>query len=49
MGMTARAANWDIRRLVYLRDLLRELVIRDFKLRYNRCVLGIARSLLGTL
>jgi hypothetical protein len=37
------------RRPVYLRDLLRELVVRDFKLRYNRSVLGIAWSRLVPL
>jgi lipopolysaccharide transport system permease protein len=33
------------RRLVYLRDLLLELVVRDIRLRYNRSFLGIAWSL----
>lgn len=37
------------RRLVYLRDLVRELVVRDMKLRYKRSVLGIVWSLLNPL
>ena len=37
------------RRLVYLLDLLRELVVRDIKVRYKRSVLGIAWSLLHPL
>ena len=36
-------------RLAYLRDLLREMVIRDMKLRYKRSVLGILWSLLNPL
>jgi lipopolysaccharide transport system permease protein len=38
-----------MRRLIYLRDLLRELVARDIKLRYKRSVFGIAWSLLNPL
>src|SRR5262245_18195595 len=41
--------SWDARRFVYLRDLLRELVVRDFKLRNNRSILGIGWSLLAPL
>ena len=37
------------RKLAYLRDLLREMVVRDLKLRYKRSVLGIAWSLLNPL
>jgi lipopolysaccharide transport system permease protein len=37
------------RQLVYLRDLLRELVVRDMKLRYKRPVLGMAWSILNPL
>lgn len=36
-------------RLIYLRDLLTELVARDIKLRYKRSLLGIAWSLLNPL
>lgn len=36
-------------RLLHLRDLLRELVIRDLRLRYQRSVLGIAWSLITPL
>jgi lipopolysaccharide transport system permease protein len=37
------------RRLVYLWDLLRELVARDMKVKYKRSVLGIAWSLVNPL
>jgi lipopolysaccharide transport system permease protein len=36
-------------RFVHIRDLLRELVIRDMKLRYKRSILGIGWSLLNPL
>ena len=35
--------------MLYLRDLLRELVVRDMKLRYKRSILGIVWSLLNPL
>ena len=38
--------SWN---LIYLRDLLRELIGRDIKLRYKRSVLGIVWSLLNPL
>jgi lipopolysaccharide transport system permease protein len=42
--------NWlRSQRLTYLRDLLREMVVRDMKLRYKRSVLGAAWSLLNPL
>jgi len=37
------------RRLVHFADLLRELVVRDIKVRYKRSVLGIAWSLVNPL
>jgi lipopolysaccharide transport system permease protein len=44
-----RPATSTTRRLTQLRDLLRELVSRDLKVRYKRSVLGIAWSLLVPL
>jgi lipopolysaccharide transport system permease protein len=37
------------RRLIHLRDLLRELVVRDMKVRYKRSVLGFAWTLITPL
>lgn len=37
------------RRLEYARDLLRELVVRDMKLRYKRSVLGVVWTLVNPL
>ena len=42
-------ADFPGRRLIYMRDLLRELVGRDMKLRYKRSALGIAWTLLNPL
>lgn len=39
----------DVQHLIYLRDLLRELVIRDLKVRYKRSVLGFAWALVTPL
>jgi len=38
-----------LRTVIYLRDVLRELVIRDIKIRYKRSMLGIGWSLLNPL
>lgn len=46
---TIAGPRCDLRRLEYLRDLLRELVVRDMKLRYNRSIFGIAWSMLVPL
>ena len=43
------AANTRLHQLVYLRDLLRELVGREIKLRYKRSFLGLSWSLLHPL
>lgn len=47
--MTDLTISSQIQRLVYFRDLLRELVVRDMKVRYKRSVLGIIWSLLNPL
>lgn len=46
MHVTA-SANGSV--LIYVRDLLRELVVRDIKLRYKRSVLGIAWAMITPL
>jgi len=48
--MTGSAARWVLpRHLEQRRDLLRELVVRDMKLRYKRSYLGIAWTLVNPL
>jgi lipopolysaccharide transport system permease protein len=42
-------ASPDVRRPLYIYNLLRELVVRDMKLRYKRSVLGIVWSLINPL
>ncbi len=42
-----RMQAWQ--RTIYLRDLLRELIVRDFKVRYQRSLLGIGWSWLKPL
>jgi lipopolysaccharide transport system permease protein len=44
-----RVGGIDLRRGIYVRDLLRELVGRDMKLRYKRSILGVLWSLLNPL
>src|SRR4051794_26511274 len=46
MSHGPHARHWS---LVYVRDVLRVLVARDFKVRYKRSILGIAWSLLVPL
>lgn len=47
--MKSLTSEFNARRLIYLNDLFRELVARDFKLRYKRSLLGIFWSLLVPL
>jgi lipopolysaccharide transport system permease protein len=48
--MTTAVAQWAFpRRFIHRRDLLRELLVRDMKLRYKRSYLGIAWTLLNPL
>ena len=47
--MSGLKVSFDRRQLVYLRDLLRELVARDLKVRYKGSVLGYAWSFLNPL
>lgn len=47
--MNATSIRRPTREIIYLRDLLRELVARDIKLRYRRSILGMAWSLLNPL
>lgn len=42
-------SSHEVRRPLYIYNLLRELVVRDMKLRYKRSVLGIVWSLLNPL
>lgn len=47
--MRSAVAMSELQRVVYLRDLLRELVIRELKVRYKRSVLGFAWALVTPL
>lgn len=47
--MKATSITRPTREIIYLRDLLQELVARDIKLRYRRSILGMAWSLLNPL
>ncbi len=44
-----RLSSLTAHRLIYVRDLVRELVARDIKLRYKESLLGVAWSLLNPL
>lgn len=48
-GLDKFISSTQFRRLIYLRDLLREMVARDMKLRYKRSILGVAWSLINPL
>lgn len=48
-GLDKFISSTQFRRLIYLRDLLREMVARDMKLRYKRSVLGVVWSLINPL
>ena len=43
-GVSAQRRRW-----IHRRDLLRELVVRDLKLRYERSLLGVLWSVLSPL
>jgi lipopolysaccharide transport system permease protein len=47
--MTSATHRTLPRRLVYARDLVREMVVRDLKLRYKRSYLGLAWTLVNPL
>ena len=48
--MTAGVLGWTLpRHLIHKRDLVRELVVREMKLRYKRSYLGIAWTLVNPL
>jgi lipopolysaccharide transport system permease protein len=46
---TLRSPTFRRRQIIYYRDLIRELVVRDLKLLYKRSVLGVAWTLLNPL
>ena len=48
-GILNRPRGCHVRRLIYLRDLVRELVLRDMKVQYKSSALGVAWSLLNPL
>src|SRR5919109_811992 len=48
-AMISLTALYRSRRLIYLRDLVRELVARDMKVRYKGSALGIVWSLMNPL
>ncbi|MCU0526943.1 MAG: ABC transporter permease [Elainella sp. Prado103] len=46
---TPHSAFFQKRQLIYYRDLIRELVVRDLKLLYKRSMLGVAWTLINPL
>ena len=48
MGIAMRLP-FPLSRLIYMRDLVRELLVREMKLRYERSLLGVVWAVLNPL